>query len=66
MDTAHADGRFQKMAYFYAKENLPASIVAPGFQKFTNIGGRIYLVKDGRNYRLDRLVKTGRARLVAA
>jgi len=54
------------MAYFYAKENLPASVVAPGFQKFTNIGGRIYLVKDGRNYRLDRLVKTGRARLVAA
>jgi hypothetical protein len=59
-------GRFRRMMYIYGHAKLPKGIHAPGFQSYTNVGGQMYLVKHGTNYRLDRLARSGQVTFTAA
>jgi hypothetical protein len=53
--------KFRHMARIWDRVALPKGIKAAGFEKYTRVGCREYLVKHGTYYRLDKLVSSGRA-----
>lgn len=58
--------RFRRMMRIFTPQSIPKTLKAPGFKDYLSIGGVVYLVKHGTNYRLDLLLASGRASIAAA